>query len=69
MNKHPIPSRNKKVTHADYCVCPYCHKKIKYDELEEHNKLTFMNEIIVYCPYCSIEFIPNVTSSIEYKYS
>lgn len=70
MNKTPIPSRNKKVTHDDNYLCPYCGVKIVHAELtEEQTEKASENTVGVYCPSCDEYFIPNVTIDIEYKYS
>lgn len=72
MNKAPITSRNRLVTHSDYCLCPNCRERVYYsslhsskDEIQYFSK----NTIIITCPYCKDEFIPDITRFFEYKYN
>lgn len=69
MNKSPIPSRNKKVIHQNYCICPFCNVKQYYDSLSEDDYYYFLNTIIIDCPKCNQEYVPNSTINIEYKFS
>lgn len=63
-------SRNKKVEHEDYFVCPYCNTKHLKDDLEETDFEAFSdNTIIVFCKHCGWEFVPNKTRAVNYKYT
>lgn len=69
MNKSPIPSRNKNVIHESYCICPFCKTKQYYDSLSENDYYYFLNTIIIDCPKCNQEYVPNVSKNIEYVFS
>lgn len=69
MNKSPIPSRNKNVIHESYCICPFCNVKQYYSDLQEDDYYYFLNTIIIDCPKCNQEYVPNSTRDITYIYS
>ena len=70
MNKNPIRSRNRPTEHSTYTICKNCGKRIYYsslhsDEIEYFSK----NTLIITCPYCYEEQVPDVSVFVDYVYS